>query len=154
MSSLFDTDNFLSGSAGGTLSTERTLIPANTYPNASIKDLTVKTGTIANGERAGEAWVRLNVVWQIDSQELRDSLSRANVLITQGFMLDVTESGELDTGKGKNIRLGKLKKALGMNDGETKWMDFIGKYATIQVGHGVNSKDGTATEEVTAVAGA
>lgn len=151
--SLFDSDNFLGSSAGGTLSTERTLIPANTYSNASIKDLNVKHGTIASGDKAGEAWVRLNVVWSIDDEALRTQLDRANVVITQGFMLDVTPAGELDTGKGKNVRLGKLKKALGLNDGETKWMDFIGKFATIQVSHGVNSKDGTATEEVSAVAG-
>lgn len=151
--SLFNPEDFLTSSAGGTLSTERTLIPANTYPSASIKDLNIKSGDIQNGDRAGEKWVRLNVVWQIDDQALRDELDRANVVITQGFMLDVTADGELDTGKGKNVRLGKLKKALGMNDGPTVWGDFIGKYATIQVGHGVNSKDGSATEEVVAVAG-
>jgi hypothetical protein len=151
--SVFDTENFLSSSAGGTLSTERTLIPADTYANANIKDLKINHGIIGSGDNAGKPWVRLNVIWQIDSQELRDLLDRAFVTVTQGFMLDVTEDGELDTGKGKNVRLGKLKKALGLNEKEAQWAEFIGKYATIQVAHGVNGKDGSATEEVVAVAG-
>lgn len=151
--SLFDTDNFLSSSAGGTLSTKRELIPIGTYSDCSIKDLKMGHGTIGQGERAGDPWARLSVVWEIHDTELKDKMDRSVVTIIQGIMLDVTPDGELDVSKGKNIRLGRLKHALKLNDGESSWQDFLGKRGVLQVGHGVNSKDGSATEEVLAVAG-
>ena len=151
--SIFDTDNFLGSSAGGTMSTERELIPANTYSDCSIADLKMSHGTIGKGERAGDPWAMLTIIWEIHDQEVKDKLDRSTVKVSQRVMLDLTADGELDTGRGKNFRLGKLKHTLGLNSGETKWIDFIGKRAVISVTHGVNEKDGTPTEEVSGVAG-
>lgn len=151
--SLFDTDNFLGESAGAELSTERVLIPIGTYSDASIKDLKLRTGVVAEGERAGNKWAMLSVQWEINDQALRDTLDRAVVTINQMIMLDITEDGNLDTGKGKNVRLGKLKKSLGLNSEEVSWGAFLGRRAVIQVGHGVNKKDNSPTEEVLATAG-
>lgn len=151
--SLFDPSTFLDSSAGGPLSTERLLVPAGVYSNAYISDVTPKEGTIGEGDRAGQPWVSINFIWVIDDNELRQKMDRAEVKVTQSVMLDLTEDGQLDTGKGKNVRLGKLRKALGINDGDVQWRKFIGIPATIQIAHGVNRKTQTPLEEVAAVAG-
>ena len=151
--SLFDTDNFLGSSAGGAMSTERELIPADTYTDASIADMKLLHGEVKQGENAGNKWARINFIWEIHNEELKTKLDRSVIKVTQGIMLDLTPSGDLDTSKGKNVRLGKLKHALRMNDRETQWQDFIGKRAIITVTHGVNSKDNSPTEEVSNVAG-
>jgi len=150
---LFDPSSFLDSEAGGPLSTERVLVPIGTYPNCYIENVKPQEGIIKEGDRAGQPWVRVNFTWVIDDQEVRDQLDRAEIKLVQGVMLDLTEDGRLDEGKGKNYRLGKLRQALGINDGPVQWRSFIGIPATLQVGHGVNGKDGSPTEEILAVAG-
>lgn len=149
---LFDPNTFLDADAGGPLSTERTLIPPNTYSPAYITEIKPAEGTVKNGDNAGKPWARLDFVWTIDSQELRDMLNRAQVKVTQGIMLDLDENGQLDHGKGKNVRLGKLRKALGINEGPIKYREFLGKPCTIQIIHSTGL-DGSPREEVGAVAG-
>lgn len=153
MANLFDADTFLDSSAGGPLSTERTLIPEGTYSSCYIDDVKPQEGIIKSGDREGQPWVRINFRWVLDDQALRDKLGRAEVKITQGVMIDLTTDGKLDFSKGKNIRLGKLRQALGINAGDVQWRKFIGIPATIQVKHGINKLDQSQTEEVAAVAG-
>ena len=57
----------------------------------------------------------LDVVWSLDSAELRELLGREKVTVRQGIMLDLTESGTLDMGKGRNVALGRLREALDLN---------------------------------------
>jgi hypothetical protein len=153
MSNLFDTDNFLGSSAGGVLSTERTLIPIGTYPDCTVSDLKLNHGTYENGEKAGDKWARLNIIYEIHDDAVRNELDRAKVLVSGGIFLDITPEGALDNGRGKNVRLGKLKAALGLNGANDTWQDFLGKRVVLTIGHGVNKKDGSATEEVLGVAG-
>jgi hypothetical protein len=40
---------------------------------------------------------------------------REKVTCKQGIMLDLNEGGQLDMGKGKNVSLGKLREAIGLN---------------------------------------
>lgn len=150
--SLFDPQTFLDSSAGDALSTERLLIPIGTYANCYITDVVPKEGTIRNGDRTGEPWARIDFTWTIDDLELRNQMDKAEVKVRHGVMLDLDSDGNLATGPGKNIRLGKLRKALGINDGPVLWRAFLGVPATIQIGHGT-LPDGTPTEEVLAVAG-
>lgn len=148
---LFNPETFLDDDAGGVLSTERTLVPTGTYSNCYIKDVKPSEGIIGKGERAGEPWARMVFVWVIDDDAVRQELNKSEVVLSQGIMLDLDSNGKLDEGKGRNIRLGKLRQALGINDGPVKWRDFIGKPATIQVGHSIYN--GNPVEDVIAVAG-
>jgi hypothetical protein len=150
--SIFNPDTFLDEDAGGPLSTERVLIPIDTYKNCYIETVKPVEGIIKDGERAGEPWAKMNFVWVIDDQEVKDKLDRQRVVVTQGIMLELDATGSLDEGKGKNVRLGKLRAALGINSGKVRWRDFIGVPATISIGHATSDK-GTMYEEVTAVAG-
>jgi hypothetical protein len=150
--SLFDPNTFLDSDAGGPLSTERVLVPINTYHPCFITDIKPVEGLVKEGDNAGKPWARLDFIWTIDSQELRDLLNRAQVKVTQGIMLDLTEDGQLDTGKGRNVQLGKLRKALGINNGPVQYREFLGKPATLQIGHEATNTGGV-REKVVAVAG-
>lgn len=151
--SVFNPDTFLDEETGGAMSTERVLIPVNTYSPCYISEVKPTEGIIGKGDRAGQPWAKLDFVWVIDSQELRDMLNRAQVKITQGVMLDLDENGRIDTAKGRNVQLGKLRKALGINETSVKFREFLGKPATIQIVHKTSNLDGSMREEVVAVAG-
>ena len=151
--SVFDPDTFLDEDVGGPMSTERQLIPINTYHPCYVSEVKPSEGIISKGDRAGQPWAKVDLVWVIDNQELRDTLNRAQVKITQGIMLDLDENGKLDTAKGRNVQLGKVRKALGINEGAVKWREFLGKPATLQIVHKPSNLDGSMREEVAAVAG-
>ena len=136
--------------ATGTLSTERLLVPAGTYNNCYVKEIKVQDGVIKDGDRAGQPWAKLLVTWVLDHPELRKELDRAEVVLTQGIMLDVTSDGRLETGKGKNVRLGKFKKALGINDENSPLTDAIQRRAILQVKHGMYNNE--PQEEIASVA--
>lgn len=57
----------------------------------------------------------LDITWLIEDEGVKEFCGREKVQCRQSVMLDLNESGGLDLGKGKNIGLGKLREALGMN---------------------------------------
>lgn len=142
-------DNFIN-QATGELSTERLLVPPGTYNNCYVRELKVQEGTINSGDRAGQPWAKLLVTWVLDHEELRKELDRSEVVLTQGIMLDVTADGKLDMGRGKNVRLGKFKKALGINDANSPLSDAIQRRAILNVKHG--QYNGEPQEEIASVA--
>ena len=59
--------------------------------------------------------LKLEIQWQIEDENVKKHCGREKVLCRQSIMLDLNDSGGLDLGKGRNIGLGKLREALGMN---------------------------------------
>lgn len=59
--------------------------------------------------------VTLEVLWEIHDENVKKEVGREKVTIKQGIMLDLTDSGNLDLGKGKNVGLGRLREATGLN---------------------------------------
>lgn len=57
----------------------------------------------------------LDIQWEIQDEECKTFCGRDKIICRQGIMLDLTDSGQLDMGKGRNIGLGKLREALGLN---------------------------------------
>ena len=57
----------------------------------------------------------LDIAWIVEDEGVKQELNRDKVVVRQGIMLDLTPEGNLDMGKGKNIQLGKLREALGLN---------------------------------------
>lgn len=57
----------------------------------------------------------LDILWEILDEGVKTHCNRDKVLVKQGIMLDLTDSGQLDMSKGKNISLGRLREALDMN---------------------------------------
>lgn len=59
--------------------------------------------------------VALDIQWEIDDAALQADLGR-KPKVKHGVMLDLSEDGQgLDMGKGRNVGLGRLRQALGLN---------------------------------------
>lgn len=86
------------------------------------------------------AGLALDIVWSIDDAAVKQLLGRDKVTVKQGLMLDLTESGGLDMGKGKNVALGKLREAVGLNEPGRPFSPAMiqGQMAKIKVDHRVD----------------
>lgn len=87
--------------------------------------------------------ITLDVTWVVDDAGVKALLDREKVTVRQGIMLDLTESGGLDFGKGKNVGLGKLRQALDMNEpGKPfSFTQMTGRTARIVVSHRADPSD-------------
>ena len=139
----FDPNSFLEANYTEANDTKLVPVPEGTY-NAIPEKVGIRTGVIKKGDRAGEAFVTLDITWEIDDEALRQHLDRSKVTINQGVMLDIAADGKsLDFSKGKNITLGKVREALGLNTpGQPFSCQMIpGKPAKIQVKHRLDGED-------------
>ena len=126
---MFDTENFLNQTVEGKLDTETPVVPEGEYP-AHIED--VKARTTQNGS------VIMDVTWTIDDPAVAETVGIQNPRVRQSIFLDVTESGALDTSKGKNVALGRLRSALGQNtEGAWSPAQLLGQSAKVRVSHRV-----------------
>ena len=60
--------------------------------------------------------VILDINWIVPDDNLAEQLGMEEVGVRQSIFLDVTDGGALDFGTNKNVRLGRLRAALGLND--------------------------------------
>jgi hypothetical protein len=109
---MFDPVSFLDAEVKGANSTEIVPIPIDEYPG-TVKKVDVKTGT---SDKTGEPWARLELMWTVDDPDLAAKLNRKEVTVRQQIMLDLTDSGTMDMAEGRNVRLGRLRDALSLND--------------------------------------
>lgn len=86
----------------------------------------------------------MDLLWSVDDAKAREVMNREKVLVRQSIGLDLTSDGNLDMGKGRNVNLGRLREALGLNrPGQPfKFDDFVGRTAKIKV---TTRKDGDDT---------
>lgn len=85
----------------------------------------------------------LDIQWEIQDEAVKEHCGREKLTCKQGIMLDLTDSGQLDMSKGKNIGLGKLREALDMNQpGQAFSFQMIeGRLAKGHVQHRVVGED-------------
>lgn len=96
----------------------------------------------------------INVSWKVTDSAAAEATGRAENYVRQTLWLDVTESGGLDFGKGKNVQLGKLRDALGQNKPGQAWAPgmLVGGVARVKVKHSIDKRDGvTINAEVSGV---
>lgn len=82
-----------------------------------ISALAIRTGTDKNGD----GYTLLNVTLEVEDQSVRESTGREKVFVQHSCKLDIVANpanGQpmLDTGKGKNIDLGRLREACDLNE--------------------------------------
>jgi hypothetical protein len=65
--------------------------------------------------RQEKGYTILDVTWLIDDAGVKEATGMKEPTVRQSIFLDVTQSGGLDFGKGKNVRLGRLREATGLN---------------------------------------
>lgn len=131
--SAFDPTAFMNTQITGANDTQFRPCPIGEYP-AVIDKVEPREWTSRDGTKSG---VALDVFWSIDSDTIRTELGRDKVVVKQGVMLDMTPQGTIDGGVGKNINLGRLREALGMNDPSMPFSFAMlpGKVAKVKVEH-------------------
>jgi len=76
-----------------------------------------KAITFRDGDRSKNLSPQAGVLFSILDDAVRTQLKRDKVLVPMNCWLDLTDDGEdLDLSEGKNVSLGRLRKALDQND--------------------------------------
>ncbi len=90
-----------------------------------------------------QSGVALDIFWLVEDANVKQYLNREEVTVKQGLMLDLTDAGNLDMSKGKNIGLGRLREAVGKNDPSEKFSFAMlpGLSAKISVTHRISGED-------------
>ena len=138
--SQFDPAAFLDQSISGTLDTKMQPCPEGEFI-AVIDSVNPRPWNSKDGTKAG---VALDVLWAIDDASVKSQLGRDKILVKQGIMLDLDATGQrLDVSKGKNINLGRLREALGMNDASAPFSFNMlpGQAAKVKVTHRIDGED-------------
>jgi hypothetical protein len=147
---MFDPNTFLNQSVTGPLSTKIPVIPLGDY-RAQIDKLEPRKVTTKAGDSP-----QLRIVWKlIDATELA-SIDRAAATVRQDLWLDLKDgwqnsAWEMEEGEGKNVGLGRLFEALGMNNGGINIGQLKGQVGIIKIGHRGDDK-GNVYDEVQRVA--
>lgn len=107
----FDPSLFLNSTFTEANATQSEPIDEGEY-NAVPEKVECRQWTSKDGSKSGLA---LDITWAIDDASVKAKLGREKVTVRQGIMLDMNEQGGLDMGKGRNVTLGRLRDALGLN---------------------------------------
>lgn len=137
---MFDANQFLDMSVDGTMDTKAIPVPVGEYIAVIEK---VEARPWASKTDASKAGVALDILWSIDDAGVKETLGRDKVIVKQGIMLDLTESGGMDLGKGKNLGLGRLRTALNMNQPGQPFAPSMlpGRVAKVKVEHRIAGED-------------
>jgi len=138
--SAFDPDQFLAQTIEQANDTKVVPCPAGEFMGY-VKEFKARQWT--SKKDPSISGVALDITWVIDDQGVRQLLDRDEVTVKQGVMLDMTEQGGLDMGKGKNVGLGRLREALGLNvPGQAFSFPMIsGRVAKLSIAHRVVDED-------------
>lgn len=129
--SLFNPDEFLNATVTGANSTTMKPIPEH-EAQGYVKSINARTTT------SGKAI--LDVTWVVDSEEARKATNLAEPTVRQSIFLDICETG-LDMSEGKNLGLGRLRAAVGQNEGQWSPNMLVGKVAKLHITQRVDDKD-------------
>lgn len=125
-----DPSDFLNQTVTGAFSTQRIPIPKGEYP-AMIKDLGHRT--MDSKDNPGTIVHMLDVTYGIDDANVKEVTGLPEPSVRQTVFLDLDANGQLDTSKGKNVQLGRLREAAGQNDPNTPWSFGMLKGAALVV---------------------
>ena len=131
---MFNPDQFLDMQIEGQNDTKIIPVPAGEY-TAMIEEVKVRQWQgKADPSKSG---LTLDVQWSIDDPSVKELLGRDKVTVKQGIMLDLTDAGGLDMGKGRNIGLGRLREALDLNQPGRpfSFTMLTGRVARVSVSH-------------------
>jgi hypothetical protein len=108
----FDPASFESQTTNDESSTSLIPIPAGEY-NAQIEDYKFTQGT---SKKSGDTFTSMNITYRLldDNGEIAQRIGR-EPKIQQSYFIETTPQGGFDFAKGKNVWLGKIREAVGMN---------------------------------------
>lgn len=134
MSRLFDKTSLLNQELPE-MKTRRLALPQGEVV-AQIVDMDFKSGTIKQGDRTGEAWNRLDFKLEIMDRDYLANYgdgSQEKATTTYGVMVEMTPNGDLLTGENKNLKLGRLRHAAGVNGKPLSAL--VGQFIKIRIDH-------------------
>lgn len=109
----FDPKTFLDLTVTEQGSTEIIPIPVGDYVALIEK---VNTRAWQKRDDPSVNGIALDVTYNLElTSAVKEIIGRDKAVVTQGITLDLTESGGLDMGKGKNVGLNRLREAVGLN---------------------------------------
>lgn len=132
--SVFDPDAFLAGTVVTEAnSTEFVPVPVGEY-QAVASDVKPVPWSKKDGSASG---VKLQIIWEIQDEGVKALLERDKVTCRQDIMLDLNGTGGLETGKGKNVALGRLRAALNLNESGVPFSFpmIVGRMGTVSIKH-------------------
>jgi hypothetical protein len=112
--SVFNPETFMDSTLTAPNATKVEGVPPGEYQ--AVVDDEIKPPKVVT-TKTGETMVFFEVPFNIQDEALKAKLGRDKLQVRHSVRLDIDESGALDMGKGKNVGLGRLREALGMNDG-------------------------------------
>lgn len=137
---MFSPEQFLDMQVTDANDTKVLPVPAGEFI-AVIEEVKARPWTSKNDP--SKAGIALDIQWSIDDGNVKQLLGRDKVTVKQGIMLDMTESGGLDMGKGKNTGLGRLREATGLNTPGQPFSPTMlpGRVAKVKVEHRVDGEN-------------
>ncbi len=137
---MFSPDQFLDMPIEGSNDTKIVPVPVGEY-TAVAEDVKVRQWQAKDDP--SKSGLALDIVWSIDDAGLRELFGREKITCKQGIMLDLTDSGSIDMGKGRNIGLGRLREALSLNEpGQPfSFTMILGRLAKVSIKHRVHEED-------------
>lgn len=146
----FDVQAFLDQTVEGTNDTKKVPCPAGDF--TGIVDKVAARSWQAKDDPT-KSGMTLDVSWIIEDESAKSVTGRDKVVVRQGIMLDLTDEGKLDMGKGKNIGLGRLREALGLNNGGPfSFAMMVGRMAKVSVSHRMGETSDDIYDEIKKVA--
>lgn len=130
----FDPQQFLNTTMTEATSTEYVPIPVGDYPAICTK-ADIRS---AQNKESGDRYYFFETSWEIDDQRVRDELGQDHPTARYSIGLDINEeTGQLATGKGKNVRYGRAREAIGKNNPNEDFAPsmFKGQMALVSVKH-------------------
>jgi hypothetical protein len=106
------------------------------------------------GEKDGKPWAKLTVNCETTDPRACEALGMPSVRVRHGIFLDLNDDGSVDLSPGKNIGLGKLREATGLNTPGQPFSPnmMVGRMIVGIVGHRPDKNDATVLyDEITRV---
>lgn len=135
----FDPQSFLESAVNSSNDTKVIPVAIGEYQGI-IEKVTPRQWTSREGTASG---IAIDLIWLVEDAAEKERLGRDTVTVKQGIMLDTTSAGALDMSAGKNIGLGRLREAVGLNEpGQTFTFGMLpGMSAKINVTHRISGDD-------------
>lgn len=138
--STFDPNTFLEMTVEDSNSTVMIPVPAGEFTGIIDK---IDCRSWTSKKDPSKSGMTLDITWTVDDANVKELLGRDKVTVRQGIMLDLTDAGGLDMGKGKNVSLGRLREAVDLNQaGQPFSFKMLpGRMAKIVVSHRPNDQN-------------
>lgn len=132
---MIDVKQFLNTKfSGQTNATVRRPVPIGEW-KAVIDD--VELETFPGKKDTTKTYLRCNVSYRILDERVLAELGRDKVMAVDGWLVDLTDGGDIDFGPDRNVNLGRLRAATGCNNPGDEWSfpGFKGKTVKVKITH-------------------